>query len=193
MSTTPRDQAILAAQKYIAAQPLYLDTETTGLSDGSEIVEIFIADQFGGALLHSLVHPLKPIPWDAERVHGISNEMVKSAPPWSEIWPQASALLEGRYIGIYNAEYDLRLIRQTNAQHRINWQPSNDTTFFCIMRLYAQFYGARDLQRGTYRYQSLDFAGRQLRIALPNTHRAADDTRLARLVLHQMASYPSSA
>ena len=47
-----------------------LDTETTGLYDDAEIVEISIIDENGGVLLDTLVKPLKPIPAEATAIHG---------------------------------------------------------------------------------------------------------------------------
>ena len=35
-----RQRAIQTAQKILAAQPIYLDTETTGLENSDEIIEI---------------------------------------------------------------------------------------------------------------------------------------------------------
>jgi DNA polymerase-3 subunit epsilon len=55
------------------------------------------------------------------------------------------------------------------------------------MELYAMFYGDRDPYRGSFRYQSLEIAGRQCGINLPNAHRAVDDCLLTRAVLHYMA------
>ena len=62
-----------------------LDTETTGLYDDAEIVEISIIDENGGVLLDTLVKPLKPIPAEATAIHGITNEMVATAPTWVAI------------------------------------------------------------------------------------------------------------
>jgi DNA polymerase III epsilon subunit-like protein len=93
--------------------------------------------------------------------------------------------LDGRQVGIYNADFDLRMLRQSNAKFNLRWEI--DTSFFCIMKLYAQFYGSWNNARRSYRWHSLEAAGRHCRIPLPNTHRAKDDTLLARSVLLHMA------
>jgi DNA polymerase III subunit epsilon len=180
MPSLPRQRAIKMAQEYWLAKPLFIDTETTGLDGSAEIVEISIIDQEGSVLLDTLVKPLRRIPQDVIRVHGITNEMVCDAPTWAEIWPQVETLLMDRYVGVYNADFDLRMMRQSHRSNGLPWQFS-DRKFFCIMKLYSQFMGA-------YRWQKLEAAGRQCRIPLPNSHRAKDDALLARAVFQHMVS-----
>ena len=99
-SIQARRTAILKAQEYFRARPLYLDTETTGLNPVDEIVEICIVDHDGTVLLNSLVRPTRPIPADVTRLHGITNQMVQGAPAWIEVWPAVYAILSGRQVGI---------------------------------------------------------------------------------------------
>lgn len=176
------------ARQYIAQQPFYLDTETTGVDTLAEIVEICILDPDGAVLLDTLVRPRRKIPAEATRIHGISNSMVSNAPLWNELWIQIEVILKGRSVGIYNAEFDLRMIKQTHLQSGMAWQSLNANAF-CIMKLYAEFFGERDRYRGSYRWQTLDDAGRQCGIALPNAHRAQADTLLTRALLHHMAGH----
>ncbi len=173
-----RQSAIEKARQLWAMQPVFLDTETTGLGETAEIVEISIVDHDGSVLLDTLVRPRRSIPQEAIRVHGITDEMVSQAPTWMHVWPQVEAILNGRTVGIYNADFDLRMMKQSHRQIGLPWRmPSS--RFFCIMKLYSDFYGA-------LKWQSLDEAGRQCRLALPNTHRAREDTLLARAVFQCM-------
>ena len=183
--TAPRTAAIARAQQNLLNRPLFLDTETTGLDPRAEIVEIAVIDHDGGVLLDTLVKPTRPIPWDATRVHGISNEMVANAPTWGDIWPQVQSILTGRRVGIYNAEFDLRMIQQSHAAQKIA-DGAAGARAFCIMKLYAEFYGERG-SHGDFRWQSLDKAARQCGIALPNSHRAGADALLARALLAYVA------
>jgi len=183
--TALRTATIVRARQILASQPLYLDTETTGLDARAEIVEIALVAHDGSVLLESLVKPTRSIPWDATRVHGISNEMVAGAPTWAELWPQVRAILAGRRVGIYNAEFDLRMIAQSHAAHRVI-DTAAGSNAFCIMKLYAEFFGERG-SHGDSRWQSLDKAARQCGIDLPNSHRAGADALLARAVLESMA------
>lgn len=179
-----RQSAIEEAQRLLAQKPLYLDTETTGLDDRAEIIEIAILDHDGTPLFESLVKPRYPIPADAARIHGISNAAVATAPAWGDLWPQISEFLSGRTVGIYNADFDLRMLLQSHRFARLDWN-RDALTSFCIMQIYARYYGERGY--GGFRWQSLEKAGRQCRLDLPNSHRAADDARLARAVLHHVA------
>lgn len=183
-----RTEAIQTARQKLELHPVFLDTETTGTDRSSEIIEFCIINHDGQLLFDSLVKPSVSIPFQAMQIHGITNEMVKTAPPWYRIWPEIESMLIGRAVGIYNAEFDLRMIQQTHARYRMPWRPAQLGSSFCIMKLYAQFYGDWDAMRGSYRWHSLDAAGRQMRIPLRNTHRALDDALLAREVLHAIAS-----
>jgi hypothetical protein len=77
-------------------------------------------------------------------------------------------------------------MKQSHRQHGLSWTLPN-TQFVCIMQLYAQFHGERDYRSGGYRWQTLDRAGMQCGIKLPNAHRARADAFLARAILHFMA------
>ena len=178
--------AIAVARAELARMPVFLDTETTGMGVNDQIVEICVLDHDGSLLFESLVKPTWTISPAAQRVHGISPQMVQSAPPWYEVWSETRKALAGRRVGIYNAQFDLNMMRQSHQAHGLRWSAA-DCDAFCIMDLYAQFYGKRGAGYGSFRWQSLDAAGRQCRISLPNSHRAQADARLARAVLKYMA------
>ena len=92
-----------------------LDTETTGLDDGAEIIEVAVIDAEGRVLFDSLVQPRSPIPEEVTGIHGITNEMVRDAPTWPAVLRKLEPLLKERLILIYNAAFDTRLINQTCA------------------------------------------------------------------------------
>jgi DNA polymerase III epsilon subunit-like protein len=181
-----RIKAIQFAKEKVLKKPLYLDTETTGIGDWDEIVEISILDYDGSVLFDSLVRPTRRIPADAIAIHGIKDDMVQDSPQWSDVWSKVEAILQNREIAIYNADFDIRMMRQS---HRLQGRKTVrlDHDFFCIMKLYAQFYGAWNPSRRSYRWQSLENAGQQCGIPLLNTHRAKDDAALARAVLLHIA------
>ncbi len=186
MDSRYRRSAIQEAQALIAANPVYLDTETTGMHFNSEVIEIGVIDDRGEVLFDQLVRPRGKIDPAAGRVHGITLEMLKDAPTWEQVWPKAEAVLMDKKIGVYNVEFDLRLMKQTHSRSWLTWVLP-DTNFFDIMKLYAQFYGDWNPFHRSFRYQSLEIAGRQCGIHLPNAHRAVDDCLLTRALLHYMA------
>jgi len=147
------------ARQLWSARPLFLDTETTGLDDRAEIVEICIIDFNAQVLLDTLVKPSRKIPLDARFVHGINDEMVNQAPTWLQIWPQVDAILKNRTVGIYNAEFDLRMMKQSHSMIGMPWRIPN-SHFFCIMKLYSDYIG-------TSRWKKLEDAGRRCRLELP--------------------------
>lgn len=187
---THRLEAILVAQKKLTLNPVYLDVETTGMEDRDEVIEIAIVDNDGSTLIDSFVKPVGDISPSAYAVHGISEDMIRGAPIWAEIWPQIEESLLGRVVGIYNADFDIRMLEQSHLKGQMAWQPPY-VAYFCIMKLYAQFHGEWNPSTRSYRWQKLDAARRQCNIDLPNTHRAKDDTLLARALIHYMAGQKS--
>jgi DNA polymerase-3 subunit epsilon len=187
MDSMARREAIRTAQILLQSNPVYLDTETTGTGPHAEVIEIGILDDAGIELFSSLVRHRGAMDPAAARVHGITPEMLVDAPTWEVAWPGAQAALECRRVGVYNVEFDLRLMKQSHARSWLRWTLP-DENFFCLMKLYARFYSADDPRRGSYRWQSLEMAGQQCGLHLPNAHRAIDDCRLTRALLHHMAS-----
>ncbi|HSQ25626.1 MAG TPA: 3'-5' exonuclease [Anaerolineales bacterium] len=181
MPAAYRSNLLDQIQKYWSAQPLFLDTETTGLDNSAEIIEISIVDHEGHTLYDSLVRPLRPIPMDAVRLHGITDDMVINARTWLHIWPEVEAILAGRWVGIYNVEFDVRMMQQSHRAIGMPWRSPNFRSFD-IMKLFAEFAGYQ-------RWLRLEQAGQMCRINLPNSHRALDDTLLARAVFDYMRQF----
>ncbi len=186
MDINRRSAVSYEAQALLATHPIYLDTETTGLHLSAEVIEIGVIDDEENVLFDQLIRPRGKIDPASTRVHGITSEMLKDAPTWEQVWPQAAAVLQGHRIGVYNVEFDLRLIKQSINRTWSRWT-LNDNEFFDIMKLYARYYGDWDPMHRSFRYQSLELAGRQCGIHLPNAHRAVDDCLLTRAILHHMA------
>ena len=186
---SPRQVQIAAlARQKIEQKPVYIDTETTGLSRTDEIVEISIIDHDGTELLSKLVKPSQAIPREAERIHGVSNHMVQNAQAWPILWPQIRAILYGRLIGAYNAEFDARMMEQSHQRYRLPWR--ENLTYVDVLKLFSEFRGEYDPVRGSYRYLKLEEAGRYFNIPLPNAHRSTADALLTRAVLHSIAGLP---
>lgn len=167
-----------------------LDTETTGLYDDAQIVQIAIVDDYSNVLLDTLVKPTIAIPMDATRIHGITNEMVQNAPGWDQvvglvfdILSQANALI------IYNADYDLRIIDQSCAAIELDtddlWTRQPPT--FCAMNRFAEIYGEWNDYHQSYRWQKLETAARYYNLPVSNAHTALGDCLMTRAVSKKMA------
>jgi len=191
MDLAARREAAQTAQQLMQSSPIILDTETTGVGPHAEVIEIAIVNTQGQILFESLVRPRSRIEPNAIRIHGITPEMVRTAPVWHEIWPQVEPILLARPVGAYNSDFDLRLLKQTHKYAMLPWSIP-DTQFFCIMKLYARFAGEYDRVRHSYRWHSLEQAGRHCELTLPNTHHARDDALLARAILEYMAQWKVS-
>jgi DNA polymerase-3 subunit epsilon len=190
LNKDPLEQAVAVAKEKFDLIPVYMDTETTGIEDDAEIVEIALIDANGDVLFDSLVKPVGPIGLEAAAVHHITEEMVSQAPSWAEVWPEVEKILKGQALGIYNADFDVRMMIQSHQKHSMPWNPPYAEAF-CLMKLYAQYYGDWNSSRNNYRWQSLEKAARQCNIPLPNSHRAKDDTLLTRaLHLYMMGKWP---
>ena len=174
------------ARTLIEERVVFLDTETTGLDETSEVVEICIVDLKGKVLLDSLVRPTRKIPPDATAIHGISDRMVRGAPTWSDLWPDVHGLVSGRHVAIYNADFDLQMMRQSHRAHGLRWRLGDDK-LWCVMRLYAAFCGQWNAGFGKYRWHKLAMAAAQCGVAVGTVHRARPDALLARAVLQHMA------
>jgi DNA polymerase-3 subunit epsilon len=174
------------SKSLITLTPHFLDTETTGFNPDDEVIDIAIIDSEGAVLLDSLVKPKKAIPNDASAIHGIYDQDLVDAPTWTEIWPDFVDILNDQVLGLYNADFDLRLIEQSCRLNGLGWTPPYKQTFD-VMALFARFYGDWNERHQSYTWKKLELAGRYLGIDLPNSHRALADALLTREVLVAMA------
>ncbi len=91
---------------------LVLDTETTGLEQG-EVVQICVIDSAGTPLMNTLVKPVEPIPPSTTRIHGITNQMVATAPRFADVVDDLRRFINGQQVVVYNAVYDRRMLHQS--------------------------------------------------------------------------------
>ena len=174
------------ARKWLDQNALILDTETTGLDGNAEIVEISIIDCQGNIVLDTLVRPQSPIPFEATEIHGISDAMVTEASYWPDIIREFEACVADQQLVIYNASYDLRIIRQTCNKWHVprHVLPQAD----CAMEAYAEFYGEWNQWSGGYRWQKLTAAAAQQNVIVEGqAHRALADCRMTLGVIQAMA------
>lgn len=152
-----------------------LDTETTGLGD-AEIVEIAIIDHQANTLLDTLIKPTIPIPAEATAIHGISDETVKDAPSFPEVFPQISSLLEGKQVSIYNVNFDIHVLGYCRKLHSLEPPLGLNLRSECIMEWYSQWCGHWSFYHDNYRWQPLN-----------GGHRALGDCKAALECIQEMA------
>ena len=106
---------------------IVLDTETTGLSvsQGHRVIEIgcveLVNRRMTGRDFHCFLNPDRDIEEGAERVHGISNADLETAPRFPEIVNELLEFITDAELVIHNAEFDvgfleneLQLMRHAN-------------------------------------------------------------------------------
>ncbi|HBN07740.1 MAG TPA: DNA polymerase III subunit epsilon [Cyanobacteria bacterium UBA8530] len=154
-----------------------VDLETTGLSPqkGDCIVEIGAVLVEGGskkATFQTLVDPRRLIPYYAQRVHGISDKMVKGAPTVEEAIPLFLEFAQDSCLVSHNARFDRGFL---DFFHPGLGHPHLDTILL-----------SRRLIPGLSSYK-LDVLIEELNLAISGRHRALGDAEAtADLLLHLM-------
>lgn len=154
-----RDVVQWAREVLSDEKALILDTETTGLDWGAEVIEIAIVRITGEVLLDTLVKPQGEM--GATHVHGITAQDVAGAPTWPEVDPQVSQLLsEASRIITYGADFDSSMVDQTRA--RWGLPHLSGMKWHCAMHAYAQFIGDWSWYHRSYRWYPLGGGHRAL-------------------------------
>ncbi|MEH1819326.1 MAG: 3'-5' exonuclease [Nostoc sp.] len=141
-----------------------LDTETTGLNN-AEIIQIGILTS-SGEEYQTLVKPTIAISETASGIHGIHNDDVVQALPFEQVFLDVWKLLSDRDVIIYNAEFDLKVIRNSLKARGIQVAfPTSDRrncrifvnggSIHCAMHYYSQYVGEWNEYYGNYKWQKL--------------------------------------
>lgn len=90
------------------------DTETTGVNPHRDrIVELAAVKYQDGKIIDErtwLVNPGRPIPSWAQKVHGITTEMVKNEPKFKDIYAEFLEFIGGSVLVAHNAPFDISFI-----------------------------------------------------------------------------------
>lgn len=157
-------------------RPIFYDTETTGIkADKDRIIEIAAYDPINNATFECLINPGCPIPPDATAIHHITNEMVASAAPFSEVGAKFIEFCAGDVVLIAhnNDAFDYHFLKHEFTRHSLTIPA--DWKFLDSLK-WARRY-RKDLPRHT-----LQFLRETYGIEANNAHRALDDV----IVLHKV-------
>jgi DNA polymerase III subunit epsilon len=157
-----------------------IDFETTGLSPtmGDRATEVAIVLLEDGQVVdrfQSLMNAGVRIPPFIEQYTGISNEMIRTAPPAAQVMSDAARFVQGVPLAAHNASFDQRFWAAELG--RLGPDTAANHAFACTMLLSRRLYP----QAGSYRLQSLASFH-----ALPLTgraHRAMADAEVAAALL----------
>lgn len=149
-----------------------IDTETTGLTNFDEIIQVSMIDGLGNILVDELVEPTCEIKPGATAAHHITIEDVMGKPAFFEVLPSLQYYWKACTIVMYNAAFDYRMLRQSAAV----WGAKIGHSFTqvqCAMEMYAVFIGE------TVKYVNEDSewekSYRKQKLGHGGTHAASDD------------------
>ena len=170
--------AIIKLKETLKKDIVILDTETTGLGNDDEIVEISIIDKNENILLDTLVKPTISISYDAYNTHGIFDLDVMDAPRYPEIHKEIIDIIKDKIVVIYNASYDFRILEQTSLIYNLENPLKHAKDIFCAMKNYSVIYGEWKDYYNDYKwcnlskaahYEDVDLEGMELHRALGDT------------------------
>ena len=147
-----------------------LDFETTGLKSKSErVIEVGvlrIENNEVVAKFEALINPEKPINQFVQRLTGITNDDVSSAPKFVDIADQLEEILQGTIMVAHNAKFDVAFLLA--ELERI--QRRRKIKYLCSVQLSRKVFNE-------YKSHSLDAIIKRYNLKLDNRHRALDDAR----------------
>jgi DNA polymerase III subunit epsilon len=151
-----RDDAILWARNVLKHKTNYLimDTETSGLTEDDEIIQMAIIDLEKNVLYNTLLKPKlkKSISKDSTSIHGIKKNDLIDAPCFDTAVHKFIEVTKDKTLIIYNAEFDTRLLKQTCYANRCQKFP---LSYWCAMKEYSKFVGEWNEYHQDYKYQKL--------------------------------------
>ncbi len=128
-----------------------IDFETTGLYAGEdEILQVSIIDENYNILFNKYCKPRKTTSWDeAQRVHGITPEMVENEKPFEDYVSIVRDVLESATnIIAYNVSFESDFLLAYN----IYIEPEK---WIDPMLMFAKIYGEYNEYYGNYKWQTL--------------------------------------
>lgn len=161
----------------MAKRLIYYDTETTGTrADQDRIVEIAAYDPEKECTFEKLINPGVSIPSEASAIHGITDEMVSSAPSFAEVGAEFIAFCEGEVVlcAHNNDNFDRHFLIHEYKRHALELPSFPMVDSLKWARKYRS-----DLPR-----HNLQFLRQIYGIEENNAHRALDDV----IVLFQVFS-----
>ena len=144
------------------------DIETTGFSPiNNRIIEVGAVKVQNGKItdrFSAFVNPLVPIPFEIEKLTGISDDMVVDAQTIDEVLPQFLEFCNDCVLVAHNANFDMSFIIENAARQGLNTQYT-----------YVDTVGIARVLLPNQAKHTLDAVAKTLGVSLENHHRAVDD------------------
>ena len=164
---------------------IIFDTETTGLNPagGDRMVEIGCIELVNrvetGRTFHAYFNPDRPMPSDAEAVHGLTDIFLSDKPRFAELADQLLEFMGDSPLVAHNAGFDRGVLRACCASNRLA-MPTQP--FVCSMREARQRWGIRPTK--------LSNVCRQLGIGLRHHDALSDAEAAARIMILSRSPSP---
>ena len=160
---------VLSEEEYVV-----FDFETTGFSPvNNRIIEIGAVKVKEGKIVDrfsTFINPCLPIPYEIEKLTGITDEMVLDAPKVEEIFPAFIEFCQGCVLVAHNAGFDMSFLGENAKRLGISVDFTSIDTVGISQML---------LEQGKH---TLDAIAKTLGIVLDNHHRAVDDAECTALI-----------
>ena len=186
--------------KWLKSNYVVIDTETTGLTENAEIIEIAIVNMRGEVLLNTLVKPTQPIPPEVTDINHITDEMVADAPTWTEVYSRVKNIIAGRKWLAWNSSFNARMMVQSCLKTGFLDGMKPDAVASVIRdiemnhidakAIYDQWYGEFDKKRKGFKRQRLTTAAERHGIEIGGAHRALADCMMVLGVLEKVCEHP---
>ena len=172
---------------------VFLDTETTGMEDDARVIDIALVQTSSNGEIEKVYDSL--IYGDGSSggsrlvaIHHITNEMIKNARRFAEVWVEIEPLLRNRIIVAHNELFDRKHINYELAQ--IGVKPLDE--FLCSLKL-ARFLGLATRKSKTSNGSSgkLEALADRFGFKIESAHRALPDTKaLVKVFWKMQEHYP---
>lgn len=155
-----------------------VDVETTGggYGRGHRVTEVAIVEVSGGEIageFSSLVNPGRPIPRNVQRLTGISDRMVATAPYFDHVAEEVFDRLSGRVFVAHNVAFDWAFVSR-QLLDSLGLLP--DVARLCTVQMARRFVPE-------LRHRNLDSVSRHFGIPIHARHRAHGDALATARVL----------
>lgn len=121
--------------------------------------------------IHTLINPLSEFNFYNTKIHGITEDMVHSAPTFEEFWPTFKGFVDNQTLIAHNASFDISVLRGSlNHFH----EPYPDFSYGCSYQI------AKKVWPNLYNHK-LSTVANYLSISLRH-HDALEDSRAAALI-----------
>jgi len=178
--------------EWVNAKLAVIDFETTGLdSERDRVLEMGIVLLERGEVTGShnfLVDPGIPVPEEARKVHGITDEELATAPKFEEILSSIVGLLSGRLPVAYNARFDKQFLGAEFGRLGAPLDVEPPPALRVEVEWIDPLVWVRELQKDEKGHKLTEVCAR-MGIPLDQAHRAAGDAQATGKLLLALAPH----